>query len=79
MNVEAPKASSRHLLLVASQQDPISNIKTVVEAKGFETSLAENSSEAIDRITRSNFDLIILDIVMPEINAVDLLQFIHNK
>ena len=79
MNVEAPKASSRHLLLVASQQEPINNIKTVVEAKGFETSLAGNSSEAIERITRSNFDLIILDIVMPEINAVDLLQFIQNK
>jgi len=36
--------------------------------------IAENGREALDRITKERFDLILLDIMMPEVNGYEVLE-----
>jgi CheY-like chemotaxis protein len=42
-----------------------------LENKGFDTMVATNGKEAIDRIEKDRPDLVIMDIVMPVMNGID--------
>jgi two-component system, NarL family, invasion response regulator UvrY len=40
---------------------------------------AANGAEALDKLEKSEYDLIILDVSMPDISGLDVLQIIKNK
>lgn len=41
--------------------------------------IAENGKEAIDMLDENDYDLILMDIHMPEMNGIDACKFIRNK
>ncbi|MGK7931405.1 MAG: PleD family two-component system response regulator [Microcystaceae cyanobacterium] len=45
---------------------------------GFKVILATDGKEAVDKISHARFDLIILDIVMPEMNGFQVCRKIKN-
>lgn len=49
------------------------------EVRDCEISEAENGAEAIDMLTTSKFDFLILDIDMPEKSGIDVLDFIKEN
>ncbi|MGE4157873.1 MAG: response regulator [Planctomycetota bacterium] len=70
-------------ILIADDEKNIRKIlREVVEGLGCEATLAENGQEAFRAATSNTFDLILLDIMMPEWNGVDAiksLDFINKK
>ena len=42
-----------------------------LESKGYDTMVATNGKEAVDRIEKERPDLVIMDIVMPVMNGID--------
>ncbi|MFC1863552.1 sigma-54-dependent transcriptional regulator [Thermodesulfobacteriota bacterium] len=49
-------------------------IKRVLDDKGISTSLATNGKEAFDLLQHNEFDLILLDIRMPDMDGIELLK-----
>lgn len=50
-----------------------------LEESGFSVVLAENGTEARDLISEKNWDIILLDIMLPDIDGIELLQYTRYK
>lgn len=47
--------------------------------EGFKVITAENEPRALENIQRGHFDLVLLDLIMPDINGMDILNLIREK
>jgi PAS domain S-box-containing protein len=54
-------------------------VKTIIEDLGFETETAKNGKIAIDLIEKNNYNLILMDLQMPEMNGWEATEYIRNK
>lgn len=67
--------STNHTILIADDE---ANIRRVLEAllqkKGYTVLTAENASKALEIAQRETIDLLISDLIMPDMNGVDLLK-----
>lgn len=52
---------------------------TIEELKGFETTEAGNGFEALKALPAQRFDLIITDINMPDINGLEIINFVKGN
>ena len=67
-------------ILIADDDAVILNLVSLVLSKeGFETDVAANGQEALDAVCKNDYDLIILDIVMPLIFGTDAAKEIRQK
>ena len=57
--------------LLITDDDPaiLGLIRAILEPEGFEIAEAHNGIEAVEAVEHSDFDLLILDIMMPEIEG----------
>jgi DNA-binding response OmpR family regulator len=63
---------SRKILLAEDDNNLGVLLRNYLTVKGFETTLCINGREALDRFPGGNFDLCILDIMMPELDGITL-------
>lgn len=54
-------------------------LQTKLNQAGYEVSLAEDGNEGFKKAKKEKPDLILLDIVMPHMNGVDVLRNIRNN
>ena len=47
--------------------------------QGYETDLATDGKEALDKMKRLNYDLVITDIKMPNVDGIELLKKVKRK
>jgi len=53
--------------------------RRVLAPLGFFVTVAENGCEGLREVQEDNFDLVLLDVMMPDITGVDLLEPIHQR
>ncbi|MFA8299705.1 MAG: response regulator [Hyphomicrobiales bacterium] len=73
------KDNSRFSILIVD--DIVENIQVlgrIIRREGYKISYAQNGGEALDLIKKSEFDLILLDIMMPIINGIELCKKIRE-
>lgn len=64
-------------ILIVEDDEAISNlIKVNLTAEGYRCTCAYDGKTAADFIEKEDFDLILLDIMLPEINGYELLEYI---
>ena len=67
-------------VLVADDDPSIRGLlKSVLEEEGFITAVEQDGRKALDRITADSFDIIILDVNMPQLNGIETLKQIKLK
>jgi CheY-like chemotaxis protein len=67
-------------ILVAEDEKPMANaLKLKLESEGYQVVLAFNGKEAIEALESEKFDLLLLDLVMPEKTGFDVLEEIKSK
>ena len=54
-------------------------VKTIIEDIGFETEIAKNGKIAVNLLEKNNYDLILMDLQMPEMNGWEATKHIRNK
>ena len=54
-------------------------IRALPEDLEYNITEAINGQEAIDALSESNFALVLLDLTMPEVDGVGVLEFLHEK
>ena len=63
-------------ILIVEDEEPISNlIKMNLIKAGYDCSCAFDGMEAADKMSKENYDLILLDIMLPKINGYELLDY----
>lgn len=65
-------------ILIAEDEKPISNlIKLSLQNAGYHCTCAFDGTQAADLIDEGNFDLILLDVMMPDIDGFELMEYIR--
>ena len=54
-------------------------ISTILNLEGFKVVVADNGNIAIDIFIKSDFDIILMDLMMPEMNGYDATEYIRKK
>lgn len=65
-------------ILIAEDEKPISNlIKLSLKNAGYLCDCAFNGSQAADMIEENSYDLILLDIMLPDVDGFELMEYIR--
>lgn len=71
--------NKKHILLVEDEENLLKTIRLNLELEGYEVSIARNGSEALNEFKKETFNLIILDVMLPEINGFDVCEQIRKE
>ena len=63
--------SNNRILLVDDEEDILEMIRYNLEKEGFEVEIANNGRDAIDKAKRFNPNLVLLDVMMPEMDGIE--------
>lgn len=77
-NPEAKAVSVRKRVLIAEDNEDISIIFSYALNQNFEVLTAANGQEALDIIEQNAPDLLVLDINMPRVSGLDVIQTLQN-
>jgi CheY-like chemotaxis protein len=69
----------KNILLAEDERGTALLVKTQLERYGYEVLLAENGLQALDIIVKHPVDLVITDVVMPEMDGVDLYMELKKR
>lgn len=67
------------ILVVDDNQSNLDLLSWQIKAQSYQVVTANNGKEALKKIQAGNYDLILLDILMPEINGYQVLQYLRNS
>lgn len=75
------KPLTKKVLIVEDELSIATLIKYNVEQAGFKTDVAFDGEEAIQKISNERYDLIILDLMLPKMNGLEICKYvrIENK
>lgn len=69
----------KKILVVEDEVSVVSFIKKGLTEEGFEISIAFDGKSGLQLALENSFDLIILDIMLPEMNGLDVCKFIRQE
>jgi adenylate cyclase len=72
-------APNPHILLVNDEPDTLQLIRKILQADGFEIALATNGLEALAYIEEHEPDLLLLDVVMPQMDGMAVLKELRKR
>ena len=67
------------LLLVDDEPRILDSLSKLLENRGLDISVASNGSEAIKQLISNNFDLVLLDLRLPDMNGHEIMDFINSR
>jgi DNA-binding NtrC family response regulator len=75
----AADGRTHHILIVDDDLEVRSTVSSILKHFGFTTRVACDGREALDRMRESLPDLLISDVLMPNMNGFQLLMEVHNR
>lgn len=70
----------KYKVLLAEDERNLRNIvKTALSQNGFEVDTANDGEEAIMKVNKNVYDIIILDIMMPKIDGIEVCKYIRTQ
>lgn len=67
------------ILLIEDNEAIILGLEYLFKEEGFEFEIANNKKEAINKMQNSNFDIILLDIMLPDGNGFEICKYIQKE
>jgi DNA-binding response OmpR family regulator len=74
-----PEASRLRVLVIDDEVAVNNNIRKILSKKGFEIEQATSKAEALEKIQARPYTLVILDLRMPEVKGLELLEAIRHQ
>jgi DNA-binding NtrC family response regulator len=68
----------RKVLIVDDDRDIVTIVSTILSGRGWDIKAAYNGREALEAVTSCKPDIILLDIMMPEMNGIEVLKRIKK-
>lgn len=70
--------SSDHILIVDDEANLRKTVASILQRAGFQVTTAGNAREALALLSGHRFDLVFMDIRMPDMNGLDALKSVHG-
>src|SRR3954451_14805536 len=74
-----PPAFKGRVLIIDDEADIRESLETLLEVEGYLTELAGNATEGLDRLEKGHYDLVLLDLMMPDRSGIELLQDFRQR
>jgi len=71
-------AMNQKILIVDDEPDIVDLVSYNLKKDGFRVTTAAGGEEALDKIRRGTFDLVVLDLMLPGLQGVELCRIIRN-
>ena len=71
--------SQPHILIIEDEEHIVELIKFNLESNGYKVSYAFNGRDGIKRVEMEKPDLVLLDLMLPEIDGIDVCNRIKNN
>jgi len=62
----------KRILHMDNEEDTLSSVRTILEKEGFEVTSVTTGAAAVKEIEKDGFDLVLLDIMMPDLSGWDV-------
>ena len=83
MTAQAPesqtKINGRTALIVDDDRDCLTVLRCMMERQGFTVRTAQNGRQALEQLETEQPDIVLLDIMMPEMDGLTALEQIRNR
>ena len=75
------QASLKNVKVLVAEDVPLNQllIKIILEEFGFQCDVVENGKIAIQKLQEKKYDIVLMDILMPEMNGFEATDYIRNK
>ncbi len=70
---------AKKILIVDDEPDLVELVSYNLKKEGFKVSSSPNGEDALEKVRRNAFDLIILDLMLPGIQGVELCRMLRNN
>jgi DNA-binding NtrC family response regulator len=70
---------NKRVLIVEDERNVRLTYRAALETEGFEVTEAESGSAAVEKFAQSKFDVAVLDLRMPEMDGLELLEVMREK
>jgi DNA-binding response OmpR family regulator len=67
------------ILVIEDEARILSFLSRALEAEGFTVDGADNGVDGLERATRGNYDLLILDLLLPRLDGLSVLRELHRR
>ena len=67
---------AKHILLVDDSAAVRKHLATVLQGAGYQVTEAQNGIETLDKLKSGGFDLLILDLQMPQMSGFEVLRIV---
>jgi DNA-binding response OmpR family regulator len=71
--------SGGHILIVDDEASLRQTLARILQRADFEVTTAANGKEALGLLAQQSFDLVYLDIRMPDMNGLEVLKIVHTQ
>ncbi|MDP2369095.1 EAL domain-containing protein [Rhodoferax sp.] len=78
-SVPFPAESPAHVLLVDDEPRMLSSLRELLKSRGFVLTSAARGGEAIRYLSQGPFDLVILDLHLPDIGGHEIMDFMNTQ
>ncbi|MCM8792661.1 MAG: response regulator [Candidatus Omnitrophica bacterium] len=69
---------AKKILVVDDEEIITKTISNLLKREGYVTEVAETGLQAIEKVKKANFDLIVVDIRMPNMNGLEFIHYIKK-
>ncbi len=67
------------ILFVEDEKNVRDTVEDLLVMSGFDVSVAENGKKGLDQLRKKSFDIVVSDIMMPEMDGFEFLEHIRNN
>lgn len=72
-------AQQKHVLIVEDEKPLAHALELKLGHEGFKVSVAQNGQQGLDLINTTQFDIVLLDLMMPVVDGFQVLQALKSK
>jgi eukaryotic-like serine/threonine-protein kinase len=73
------QSTGPRLLVVDDNDDNRDMLARRLRRRGYQVDTARSGAEALDAIDESRYELVLLDVMMPGVNGLEVLQYIRKR
>src|SRR5579872_1648423 len=78
-DVSTPELTHGHILVIDDEPDIRESLEVLLSSEGYRVELAGNATEGLKRLETATFDLVLLDLMMPDKSGMEVLEEIRVR